>query len=98
MQLVDEDWAFHHHSITSLGVFDGSPFVVGSGLPENKEVEHFRTSWSSFGQFPFVSRYIYGYSTVTVDNELYIFGKKIFIIITIPSSNIIQVGAVMVLI
>ena len=74
-QVVDEQSTIHNHYGSNLGVFDGSPFVVGSGNPENKEVEHFRkSSWSSVGQFPFVSEYINGYSTLTVKNEVYIFG------------------------
>ena len=73
--VVDEPTAIHQHVWTSLGVYDGSPFALGGSNPNNKEVEHFTDSWRSLGQFPFVSEYIKGYSTVTVKNVLYIFGK-----------------------
>ena len=72
--VVDEPTAIHEHYSTSLGVYDGSPFALG-GWPGNKEVEHFTDSWKSLGQFPFVNEFIDGYSTVTVKNVLYIFGK-----------------------
>ena len=71
----DEPSAIHNHYMTSLGVFDDSPFVVGGSGPDNKEVEHFASSWSSLGQFPFVSFAIYGYSTITLNDVVYIFGK-----------------------
>ena len=74
ISIVDEQTAIHEHYSTSLGVFDGSPFIVGS-WDSNKEVEHFKGSWKSLGQFPFVSLWITKYSTVTVKNVLYIFGN-----------------------
>ena len=75
-----EPSAIHAHFRTSLGVFDDSPFALGGCSSQmvsscNKEVEHFGSSWSSLGQFPFVSSWIYWYSTVTVKNVVYIFGK-----------------------
>ena len=73
--VFDEPTAIHQHYVTSLGVFDGSPFALGGYNPSNKEVEHFKTAWRSIGQFPFVSSYVYSYSTVTLENILYIFGK-----------------------
>ena len=73
--IVDEPTANHGHYYTSLGVYDGSPFALGGYNPNNKEVEHFKDSWTSIGQFPFVSEYIDWYSTVTLNNVLYIFGN-----------------------
>ena len=71
--ILDEPTANYDHYQTSLGVFDGSPFAVG-GVYVNKEVEHFKNGWTSIGQFPFVSSRIYYYSTVTLENIVYIFG------------------------
>ena len=67
----------HYHS--SLGKLDGSPFALGSWKTPNKEVELLKSnSWSSIGQFPFEDGpAIYLYSTVTVDNDVYIFGTHI---------------------
>ena len=78
--VVDEPTAIHTHTYTSLGVYDGSPFALGGCCFdwENNKVEHFTDSWRSLGQFPFgyrYNRYIWAYSTVTVKNVLYIFGK-----------------------
>ena len=72
--MVDEPGAIYNHYGTSLGIFDDSPFALGS-REENKEVEHFRSSWTSLGQFPFASTDIYNYSTVTLKNVLFIFGR-----------------------
>ena len=74
----DEPAAISKHFGTSLGVFDGSPFALGGStwLARNKEVEHVKGSWRSLGHFPFVSKHIYGFSTVTVKNVLYIFGMS----------------------
>ena len=71
---MNEPSANHGHFRTSLGVFDGSPFAVGDF--DNKEVEHFKDGWTSIGQFPFVSEYIINYSTVTLENIVFIFGKS----------------------
>ena len=74
---------------TSLGVFDGSPFALGSDNPTgNKEVEHFKAgsnTWEYVGQFPFVSKRIAEYSTVTLNNTLYIFGEQKYESISILS-------------
>ena len=76
----DEPSAIHDHFRTSLGVFDDSPFALGGCSTQlvsscNKEVEHFGSSWFSLGQFPFGASMIYNYSTVTLKNVVYIFGK-----------------------
>jgi len=70
--ILDEPSANHEHYKTSLGVYDGSPFAVGDYY--HKEVEHFKDGWTSIGQFPFVSQCIWLYSTVTVNNIVYIIG------------------------
>ena len=80
--VVDEPTAISGHWSTSLGVYDGSPFAIGCFYTQHNEVEHFTDSWRSLGQFPFVSPpypfstrpHISRYSTVTVENVLYIFG------------------------
>ena len=73
--IVDERSARRKHYSTSLGVFDGSPFALGGYYPNNKEAEHFKTNWTSIGPYPFVATTIYLYSTVTLNNAVYIFGK-----------------------
>ena len=79
---MDEQSANYKHYGTSLGVYDGSPFAVGGCcdnkeqlIINNKEVEQLKDGWTSIGRFPFVSSSISFYSSVTLDNILYIFGK-----------------------
>ena len=73
--IVDEQDANYEHTYTSLGKYEESPFVVGSFYPDNVKVEHYKTSWSTLGDFPYASTYIEYYSTVTIDGEVYIFGE-----------------------
>ena len=49
--------------------------MVGSFYPDNVKVEHYKTSWSTLGDFPYASSFIGHYSTVTIDGEVYIFGE-----------------------
>jgi hypothetical protein len=72
--ILEEPSANYDHGFTSLGIYDGSPFALGDGMSENKEVEKFKSSWTSIGQFPFVFEWIAWYSTVNLDNVLFIFG------------------------
>jgi len=72
--IVDEQDANYEHITNSnvLGKYEDSPFVVGG--ESNVKVEHYKTSWSTLGDFPYAKSYIDGYSTVTIDGEVYIFG------------------------
>ena len=45
----------------------------------NKIVENFSSQkWNVLDNFPFADSYIYGYSTVTFNDDMLIFGKFIF--------------------
>ena len=59
-----------------MGKYEESPFAVGSSYPDNVKVEHYKTSWSTHGDFPYATGdYFFYYSTVTIDGEVYIFGE-----------------------
>ena len=64
------------HYYTSLGSINNVPIAVGGISPRNKKVESLQDGrWKTMGDFPFVDRYIYGYSIITFKGDLYIFGK-----------------------
>ena len=73
--IVDEQDANYPHTETSLSKYEDSPFAVASFEPENVKVELHKSSWTTLGDFPFVSTYFGFYSTVTIDGEVYIFGE-----------------------
>ena len=58
--------------------------AVGSGYPgysnSNKKVEAQQRNgvWQTLDDFPFVADWIYGYSMVNFNDELYIFGMVLF--------------------
>ena len=66
----------HDHYITSLGRFQNVPIALGGAYSGGKHVESlYGGSWRNMGDFPFVESYIYYYSFVSFNSELYIFGK-----------------------
>ena len=76
--MVEEQDANYPHYKTSLGKYEDGPFTVGSYTlydSRNVKVEHHKSTWRTLGDFPYASRYISSYSTVTIDGELYIFGE-----------------------
>ena len=75
--LVDERRTTYEHYGGQLGVYEKSPFIVGgTDTSFNIEVEHYKSNWTYLGDFPFAKRYILNYSTVTIANELYLFGER----------------------
>ena len=72
---IVESSTYEHHR-TSLGRFENTPIAVGSQSPYNIKVEKKRSSgeWKELEDFPFASYGIYGYSMLTFDNALYLFG------------------------
>ena len=80
---LTEKTANNKHLGTSLGIFEGKPFVVGNypyNYPYNKKVEWLVSSWIDLADFPFAKQYIAGYSTVTVGEILFLFGTHILIV------------------
>ena len=64
----------HDHYPTSLGKFGNTPMGVGS--THNIKIEKFENGlWQPLGDFPFASKYMSEYSTVTFNEELYLFGE-----------------------
>ena len=66
----------HHH--TSVGKLHNTPVVVGhwNRVSYNKKVEALQAGiWNALPDYPFVERYIYGYSMVNFKDVLYLFGK-----------------------
>ena len=73
----------HDHSFTSLGRLRNTPVAVGCDYPLNKKVEALQTGyWNELADFPFVDNridsHIFGYSMVTFNDSLYLFGKLYF--------------------
>jgi len=65
--------------LTSLGRFRNIPVAIGDGFAANKKVEMMHgDQWEIQLDFPFAKTYIYEYSTVTVDDNLYLFGTIFF--------------------
>lgn len=69
----------HDHYGVSLGMFKNKAIVVGSGEPKNRKMEEIDTQtmdkWVDMHDFPFVNDFIYGYSMVSFEGALYLFGK-----------------------
>ena len=62
-----------------MGRFENRPIAVGSYSRNNKKVEERRNGvWQTLGDFPFVNSYINGYSMVSYNEELYLFGMFSF--------------------
>ena len=66
----------HQHYYADLGNWNNIPVTVG-GLSDNKITEiRNGSSWEIVAdQFPNVEEYIYSYSMVSIETELYLFGK-----------------------
>ena len=62
-----------HESIT-LGIFDGKPLAV-SGFGGGSEVEILKEKWETEEPLPFSTTGIFYFSTVTINNDLMIFGE-----------------------
>jgi len=69
--------ANHDHQETSLGKHNNRPVAVGSGFGNKKVEEFYNGIWYSLADFPFAEYYIYRYSMVTFNDELYLFGGHV---------------------
>ena len=65
----------HYHYMTSVAKVDETALAIGDGWDGNKKVEKLTTTgWKELADYP-VTDYIWGYSAVNLNGQLYIFGK-----------------------
>ena len=67
------------HKKISLGSLHNTPIAVGNGLAlkyyHGNTVEHLENNaWVTKADFPFTEKFIYEYSTISLNNYLYMFG------------------------
>ena len=70
------------HTSSTLGKYRGLPFAVG-GMTSLSDAhgltEVFNSSWTTLPEFPFVKKSYHLYSTVSMQDAVYFFGKKTYI-------------------
>jgi len=70
-----EKSANYQHFQTTIGKWKNTPVAVG-GYPVSSVVEHFENgNWIVKDPFPFMTDRIYAYSTASINQYLFIFGK-----------------------
>jgi len=72
-----EQQARYDHESVSLGNLNGKPVAV-SGFGGGTQVEILNESWESAAPLPFQTTGIFYFSTLSINNIMYLFGKTVF--------------------